>query len=438
MNTGMTHRLDQRGAVLVGVLWLTLIMGMLLLGLNRQVQLGSSQAQGQLDAVRAQWVARAGIERAMAVLAEDSPSYDGMLDDWYEDPTSFEAIELAEGFVVNVTAPPDENAPADTPRYGLNDEASRINFNYADREMLRNIDSLDDALISPILDWVDENEEAENGGAERGYYQRLNMPYEIRNGPMQTARELLLVKDVTPEIYFAEDADGDGVLDRRENDGETAFPPDNSDGELDRGLQGLMTVYSYELNKTLDGEDRINLKQTDAASLTTALGITQPLAERIAQRGNEYNSVFDLVGEKGQGEGADEEGVTNEITMPWLAERYEQFTLEDADRLPGRVNVNTAGRRVLEAIPGLNSATADSIIQARVTNGAFSSLGELLAGGALTEDQFREAAEQLTVRSNVMTVRSTGSTPSGTRRTIVAVVDRGGETPTILYWRQSE
>lgn len=438
MNTPFLTSRQNHAAVLVGVLWLVLILGLLLLGLNLQVQLASSQAQAQLDAVRAHWLARAGIERALAVLADDATTYDGPTDFWYDDPLTFESIELAEGFTVSVTAPPAEDAMPDKPRYGLDDEASRINFSNPDRDLLARIDKLDASIISPIIDWVDNNEEAEPGGAERGHYQRLSYPYEIRNGPMRTNRELLLIKDISPEIFFAEDTDTDGVLDRRENDNDTAFPPDDGDGVLDRGLNGLATVYSYQLNKTLDGQDRINLKNTDAGTLTTRLSITQPLADRIVERGGQYKTVFDMVGEKGQGEGSDEEGMTNEITLKWLAEQYEQFTLEDEDRLNGRVNVNTAARQVLEAIPGLSPTVADSIVEKRMTDGEFTTLGELLTSGILADDQFREAADYLTVRSNVFTVRSTGTTPSGARRTIVAVVDRGGDIPSILYWWQSE
>lgn len=428
----------RRGAILVGVLWLILIMGLLLLGLNRQVQLASSQSQAQLDAVRAHWLARAGVERALAVLAEDGTTYDGMEEYWYEDPLSFQAYELAEGYSLSVTAPPDENAPPDSVRYGIDDESSRINLTSATRELLQRVEQLDDAHISPILDWVDDNEEAEPGGAERGYYQGLDLAYEIRNGPMRTNRELMLVKGITPDTYFGEDTDADGVLDRRENDADTAFPPDDANGELDRGLSGLFTVYSYEPNTSLDGQERINIKNTEAGSLTSRFDITQSLAQRIAERGSQYNSVFDLVGEAGESQNEDEEDLVNEITITWLAENYEQFSLADDDRQSGRVNINTARRSVLEAIPGLDSATVDSILQKRVSQGAFTSLGELLSTGTVTEDQFREAAQYLTVRSNVMTIRSTGTTPLGVRRSIIAVVDRGGETPSILYWWQSE
>ncbi len=424
------------GVILVGVLWMVLILGLLLLGLNRQVQLTSSRSQGQLDAVKAHWLARAGVERALAVLAEDVNSYDGTADLWYSDELEFKDFELADGFGFRVVAPPEQGDPAGSPRFGLDDEASRINLNRSDRKLLSRVEQLEPAHVNSLIDWVDKDEEAEPGGAERGYYQRLDRPYEIRNGPMLTMREALLIKGITSENFFAEDTDRDGVLDRGEDDGETTWPLDNADGELDRGIGGEATVYSYEANTNLSGEDRINLKNTDASTLVTNLDITQPLADGIVQRAGQINSIFDLVGERGEGEA--EEDKTNEITIEWLAKNYESLTLEDDDRLVGRININTASRSVLEAIPGLNASAVTAIIERRTTSGAFKSLGDLITSGALSNDQFRESADYMTVRSNVMTVRSIGYTPSGTSRSIVAVIDRGGESPSIIYWWQSE
>lgn len=426
----------RRGVILVGVLWLILVLALLLLGLNLQVRLASARAVGQLDAVRAHWLARAGIERALAVLADDASAYDGESDFWYDDPLTFEDTELADGFVVRVTSPLAEDQADGSPRFGLDDEASRINLNRADRSLLSGIDSLDPAKVDALIDWVDNNEEAEPGGAERGYYQRLSFPYDIRNGPMRTHRETLLVKGIERLDYFGEDVDEDGVLDRRENDGDETWPPDSPDGRLDRGLAGLTTVYSYELNKTLTGQDRINLKNANADTLTERLDITRSLADRLVERGPQVNDLFDLVGERGENSTGGEQ--TNEVTVRWLAEHYEQLTLEDDRRLPGRVNVNTANRAVLESIPGLGAASADTIIKRRNNSGPFTSLGELVTTGTIAENQFRQSASFLTVRSNVLRVRSVGRTPSGASRSIVAVIDRGGETPSILYWWQSE
>lgn len=58
-----------------------------------------------------------------------------------------------------------------------------------------------------ILDWLDygENENERSDGAEDDYYMGLENPYHCKNGPMDSIEELLLIKGITPEIYFGED-----------------------------------------------------------------------------------------------------------------------------------------------------------------------------------------------------------------------------------------
>jgi general secretion pathway protein K len=58
-------------------------------------------------------------------------------------------------------------------------------------------------IIEAIVDWIDENDDAIGfGGAENSYYQSLESPYSPRNGPMEFVEELLLVKDITDELFY--------------------------------------------------------------------------------------------------------------------------------------------------------------------------------------------------------------------------------------------
>jgi len=115
------------------------------------------------------------------------------------------------------------------------------------------------------------------------------------------------------------------------------------------------------------------------------------------------------------------------------------MTLSDDKRLPGRININTAPQEVLMTLPSMTAATAQAIMQRR-TGGLlpFASVGELLTGETVTDEQFKAIAELVTVRSSVFEIRSTGTTTWGVRKTIVAVVDRGATPMQILYWYQSE
>lgn len=68
-------------------------------------------------------------------------------------------------------------------------------------------------LLDAIYDWIDENdEEISDKGAESGYYQGLSPPYATRNGPIQYPEELLLIRGMTPAIFYGNE-DYSGIAD---------------------------------------------------------------------------------------------------------------------------------------------------------------------------------------------------------------------------------
>ena len=50
-----------------------------------------------------------------------------------------------------------------------------------------------DDVADAILDWIDEDDEPREYGAEWDYYAQLQPPYKPKNGPLDTVEELLLV-----------------------------------------------------------------------------------------------------------------------------------------------------------------------------------------------------------------------------------------------------
>lgn len=69
-----------------------------------------------------------------------------------------------------------------------------------------------EALVDALVDWLDEDDEALEQGAEGSYYQGLETPYGCRNGKMRSVEELLLVKGMTPAIVYG-DEDRKGLID---------------------------------------------------------------------------------------------------------------------------------------------------------------------------------------------------------------------------------
>ena len=59
-------------------------------------------------------------------------------------------------------------------------------------------------IMEAIIDWLDnDDEETGFGGAESGYYSRLEPPYQPANTTFSSISELRLVRHMTPELYRA-------------------------------------------------------------------------------------------------------------------------------------------------------------------------------------------------------------------------------------------
>lgn len=57
-------------------------------------------------------------------------------------------------------------------------------------------------IVNSILDWIDTDNNRRVEGAESDEYNNLSPPYEAKNGPIDDISELLLIKGVTPELYW--------------------------------------------------------------------------------------------------------------------------------------------------------------------------------------------------------------------------------------------
>lgn len=59
-----------------------------------------------------------------------------------------------------------------------------------------------DTIVDSIMDWRDPNREHHLNGAEEDYYRRLERPYSCKDGPFETAAELLLVRGMTEDLFY--------------------------------------------------------------------------------------------------------------------------------------------------------------------------------------------------------------------------------------------
>jgi general secretion pathway protein K len=57
-------------------------------------------------------------------------------------------------------------------------------------------------LIDSIKDWIDEDDDERDNGAEQGYYLSLERPYHPRNAPVLDPEELLFIRGMTKDIFY--------------------------------------------------------------------------------------------------------------------------------------------------------------------------------------------------------------------------------------------
>ena len=298
-------------------------------------------------------------------------------------------------------------------RFGLVDESSKINVNAlpfydawqpgSARQILLSLPSMTEEIADAILDWVDTDDEEREFGTEGSYYRGLSPAYDVKNGPMDSLDEMLLVRDVTPELLFGLDVNRNGVLDDIETVGTNAS---SLDADMHLGWANYITLFSKETNLNGEGLKRVNINGQDLDQLQDDLKssfndewtnyilhyrisgpssvVPTPIDDTIltaaevppALTGEEmgqftFSSVVDLV--ETYVETVNEEGDPVFLQSPInlqslgvaMTTAMKSLTVYEGDSIPGRINIMQAPRRTLEGIPGMSTELIDSIIQVR-------------------------------------------------------------------------
>ncbi|MCX7918042.1 MAG: helix-hairpin-helix domain-containing protein [bacterium] len=413
-----------RGIILIVVLWIMVILTVVAMSFSRSMVVEYRIAANGIDKLKTFEIAKSGIERAIAEVALDSTAIGTLTSRWRVNSDGFQNIVVGEGTYTLFF--PDITSPEAKQGFGLTDENSKLNINSAPKEMLLRLPQADEIIADSIIDWRSATAKASPYGAKDEYYTQLNPPYKCKNGPFDTLEELLLVKGITPQILFGEDANLNGLLDANENDGDTNFPPDNADGKLDRGWYPYITIYSYDMNVALDGTQRININQASGSQLRqlTQYGLSNAdIANIISyRRRNGFRSLGDLLNVTG-------------INNQKFGAIVDYITVVEREKLPGLININTASKETLQFLPGITAEIAEKIIERRNgTSGAFKNLGELAE--TIGKTSFQQISDYVTVRSSQFTVQSLGrlTNKSGYTR-LIAVIDRAVVPIRILYYR---
>jgi len=411
---------------------------------------------------------------------------------WFDNPDVFQGVLVVDAEQprkrgrFTVLAPLlDQGLPSGV-RYGLENDSARLNLNavlQADesgenggRNLLMALPGMNEEIADCILDWLDEDDEPREFGAEIDTYSSLDPAYAPKNGPLEAIEELLLVEGVTPWLLFGVDANRNGYTDTTEPDPQSLEDVDNSDGSMDGGWAAYLTLHSAENPTRPDGTPKIDLNQDDLQTLYNELmevfeqdWVNYIIAYRQDGSGGgqtkdqlsgslnltvdpqqEIESVLDLIGGRATAivQGQQNSEVLNSPFSedPASMSSYLPELMENvqATQYESRVNINQAPRVVLACIPGLSIDLVDQILARRQEDPLAAESDPLLAceawpllDGIVDLETMKNLAPYVTTGGSVYRAQVVGYFDEGGPAARVEVIVDATQSPaSIVSWKE--
>jgi len=316
------------------------------------------------------------------------------------------------------------------PVFGLVSEAAKVNLNATTLDALYQLPGQNYTVASSIMDWVDGDEDVQGDGAESDYYSTQPDPYYAKNSAFDTVDELLMVRGVTRDLLY-----GDGTappLGQQSGIVVRDVASLSNDPAIARGWYDLVTVYSSEPNRNVDGQSRLNIAHNNRSmrvALQTRLRtrLSSARADAIVSTigGRDMSDLFEFY-------------TRARLTSDEFDKIYDDLTTSTNATLKGRININEAPRSVLATLPGITDADVDKLIAARPQIGASDTSGMGWIASALTASRAAQLrlGTRLTTRSyqysaDILAVSGNGRAFSRVR----VVFDNSTGTPQIVYRR---
>ncbi len=224
------RRRGERGVALLLVLWIFMMLGVLALDFARYMRDDAMASVNLADETRGYYLALAGMNRAIfdaerrrekngtaAPLGTAAAALQG------HGPHTLDQDDDDDEPLVPVDGQWHEGDFADG-RWAVRmiDESGRLSLNKSDEVVLRRVitnlvqvdptASIDrhmqeaiDTVVDSILDWRDHDNLKRTHGAESAYYLKRRVPYRAKNAFFDSPEELLLVRGVTPDLYYGSD-----------------------------------------------------------------------------------------------------------------------------------------------------------------------------------------------------------------------------------------
>ena len=473
-------RRGRRGTVLIVVLVLVLMMSVAAYGFVLSMQTENIAARASGDRLTAEQAAFSGVELLSAVLelprhlrAElggiaDNPSlFSGVA---AEDESQADQDHRPQFMVIASSSLSAQTMPV---RFGAVDESAKLHLAKlvewdqlepdSGRDALLRLPGLTPDVADAILDWIDPDSQPRFEGAESDAYAAASTPTTPRNGTPIDLEELLLVRGVKQSLLFGTTRN----LDRGLQLDNAAGPPHWS---------RFLTVYSGERNEAVDGRRRVYLNVNDVATLHQQLAARMPIAWAnfivlYRQYGPGIASGPSLAAEQFPLDltkpatrriaspldlidatiAVRHNGKSAQINSPFSSEPLmmrdqlgmllDQVSVSNDAVIEGRVNINSAPREVLLAVPGIDESLAEQILAARSMIGQHgqsrSSVAWPLVEGLVDLDTQRRLLPHINVGGDVVRAEFWGRVaPKATQYRCEVVIDGTRLPARQVYFRE--
>lgn len=420
------------GAILIVTLWIVVVLTGMVLVLARSMRIEGACSANYAASQRAIGVEQGAIQYVLATV----DGLDGAVPTEANTPAN--GVIVGNGMFWIIRPDFDDNS---LQGYGIVDEASKINVNYAGEDVLMMLPRLYGEDAAAIIDWRDSDISLTAGGAESEFYLTLPDPYQCKNGPLETVEELLLIRGMLPEILYGEDTNRNGVLDENENDADESYPPDNNDGTLDRGIYDLVTVYSSEPASGSGGSSSgsqlvdVNSASSDQLRKVFEASLSANRLEEIVARTRTLRPFKNVLQFYYRTDLTYDEfkAFANDLTANPSSSGQGSGTSSSTVKR-GLININTAPRDVLLCLPGIGDPEASALLQRRTDQTADEGIAWVVE--ALSEERAVEIGSLITSRSYQFSADIVSVSGDGRAfRRCRIVVDASESPPRVVYRR---
>jgi len=280
----MKNPLNKKGIALFLVLWvltlLSVIVGEFCYTMRTEVNI----TRNFKEETQAYYIAVAGLNTAIAELIKNEVMPKPIKPETEKEKSSDdESDENKIEWRINADIPaiPFANGAF---KVKIGSESGKININKADPGILKMLLSrfeLEEndllGIIDSVLDWRDADQLHRLNGAEDDYYLSLSEPYECKDSDFDSIEELLLVKGITPELFY-------------------------------KGLKDVVTIYQDEEEKKKEESkpeskkkefdfNRININTASSQMLLSLPQMTDDLVQEILEyrQENDFKSLSELI-----------------------------------------------------------------------------------------------------------------------------------------------